>query len=670
VGDVRSEVLERLAALAERVGVATGVRKGADPAPDDPMRGLYLTEAHIGRLLDDAMPLAFPVAPFPPLREGELTALGRRAGLDQVDLDVLVVAVAPDLDPRFEKLYGYLHDDITRRRASVGLALRLAGRDLADADERARLAPEGALVRHGLVSVDDSDRPFLTRALRVPDRVVGALLGDERIDSLLVGISVPPVTIESSLTEGLVRALEGGARLVYLSERSGGTGRHAAAAALAAVGKRAVCLDLSLHPAGADPIPVVQAGHREALLQDAGLVAGPIDDLAEREVAALRVLATPGIPVVLTGQRRWDPQWSATVPLVLEPPALVLAERAGLWRRELNGASEEGVDPGTATSAFRLGPDHILRAAESARLRAMYDGRRVGKKDLLAGARSQNSVGLQRLARRIEPNAGWSDLILPEEPAGLLRELTARVRFRERVLDQWGMRRGGGRSEGVTALFAGPSGTGKTLAAEVIGNDLGLDLYTVDLATVVDKYIGETEKNLDKIFNEAERVNGVLFFDEADALFGKRSEVKDARDRYANVEVAYLLQRMERFDGLAVLATNLRANLDDAFARRIDVMVDFPAPDEEFRLKLWAHCFSTDAPMAADVDLFFCAKAFELAGGNIRNIAVTSAYLAASDDTEIKMLHVIRGVQREYRKLGRLCLEAEFGRYYSLIGVG
>jgi SpoVK/Ycf46/Vps4 family AAA+-type ATPase len=235
------------------------------------------------------------------------------------------------------------------------------------------------------------------------------------------------------------------------------------------------------------------------------------------------------------------------------------------------------------------------------------------------------------------------------------------------VLDGWGLRRGGGRGDGITGLFAGPSGTGKTLAAEVIAHDLGLDLYTVDLATVVDKYIGETEKNLDRIFTEAERVNGVLFFDEADALFGKRSEVKDARDRYANVEVAYLLQRMERFDGLAILASNLRANLDEAFARRLDVVVEFPQPDEEQRLALWAHAFGPGVPIDDDVDLAFCAKAFELTGGHIRNIVVTSAFLAADRGGLVTMADVILGVEREYRKLGRLCSVSEFGPYHSLV---
>jgi SpoVK/Ycf46/Vps4 family AAA+-type ATPase len=221
---------------------------------------------------------------------------------------------------------------------------------------------------------------------------------------------------------------------------------------------------------------------------------------------------------------------------------------------------------------------------------------------------------------------------------------------------------------GVTALFAGDSGTGKTLSAEVVAADLGLDLYLIDLATVVDKYIGETEKNLDRIFSEADRVNGVLLFDEADAIFGKRSEVKDARDRYANVEIAYLLQRMERFDGLAVLTTNLRANLDEAFLRRLDVIVDFALPEEADRLRLWDLHLPPAVPRADDVDLEFLAAAFKLSGGNIRNICVAAAFYAVAEDRALTMLDLVRGTEREYQKLGRMMHVEEFGDWLGRLG--
>jgi SpoVK/Ycf46/Vps4 family AAA+-type ATPase len=206
------------------------------------------------------------------------------------------------------------------------------------------------------------------------------------------------------------------------------------------------------------------------------------------------------------------------------------------------------------------------------------------------------------------------------------------------------------------------------MSAEVVAHDLGLDLYTVNLATVVDKYVGETEKNLERIFTEADGVNAVLLFDEADALFGKRSEVRDANDRYANIEVAYLLQRMETFDGLAILATNLRANVDEAFARRLDMVVDFPSPDVELRRALWDRCLAPGVPRSPDLDLDFCARAFELSGGNIRSIAITAAYLAAGGGRSVAMIDLIRGVHREYRKLGRMVVAAEFGDYFHMTG--
>ena len=257
--------------------------------------------------------------------------------------------------------------------------------------------------------------------------------------------------------------------------------------------------------------------------------------------------------------------------------------------------------------------------------------------------------------------------MLPPAVLTALQEVALRARHREQVLGDWRMRPGGGRGVGVAALFAGDSGTGKTMSAEVIAHDLDLELYVVDLATVVDKYVGETEKNLERIFAAAAGVNAVLLFDEADAIFGKRSEVRDAHDRYANVESAYLLQRMESFDGLAILATNLRANIDEAFTRRLDVMVDFPLPDASHRRALWDRCLGTTVLRSPDVDLPFLADSFELAGGSIRSAAVTAAYLAAADAGVIGMRHLVTAVQREYRKLGRLCLESEFGVYWKLL---
>jgi len=341
--------------------------------------------------------------------------------------------------------------------------------------------------------------------------------------------------------------------------------------------------------------------------------------------------------------------------------------RAAAWLAALNGRLPEGLDPGAATAHFRLNAGQIVRAADAADAQARLAGQSLTAKHLRHGARSVNAGGLERLAQRIEPAVGLADLVLPDLVLAQVTELCSRARLRDQVLRDWRMRAGGGRGTGVTGLFSGDSGTGKTMSAEVVAGVLGLDLYTVNLATVVDKYIGETEKNLERIFTEAAGINGVLFFDEADAIFGKRSEVRDAHDRYANIESAYLLQRMETFDGLAILSTNLRSNLDEAFTRRLDVIVDFPMPDAPRRRLLWERCLGDRLPRGDDLDLDFCAEAFELSGGNIRSAVITAAYLAAESGRGVGMADLIGAVAREYRKLGRLVLEREFGRYLTLV---
>ena len=679
-----AHLLGRLAVVEERVRRAVAGRRELDPQPDDPFRGLYLSEEAVERVLTSRLA---PAAPDPvadahvaaveaaadvaeragaPVR---LRALARSVGLDALDVELLLVALAPDLDSRFEQLYGYLNDDVTRRRAGVGMALRLCGVPEAAAEGRARLTGQAPLLAAGLVVVEDGDRPLLSRALRVPDRVTAHLLGDDRPDPALAAVLVPtpghgaprPAAAE------LCGALRRGVRLVYLRERPGGSGQVLAAAALAAAGRPALGADAGRLVAEPDPAGVARALIREARLTGAGVVVEPVDTLVAEAPAVLRLLAAAPVPVLLAGTASWDPRWADSPPLQLDAAAVTAAERGAAWRAVLDGRLAPGVDPAGMTAQFLLNPTQIARAARAAVLQADLAGTAVGVGQLRQGAREQNAAGLERLARRIEPAVGWEDLVLPEPTLRALRELSVRARHRDRVLDEWRMRPGGGRGRGITGLFAGDSGTGKTMSAEVIAADLGLDLYTVNLATVVDKYVGETEKNLERIFTEAAGVNGVLLFDEADAIFGKRSEVRDAHDRYANIESAYLLQRMESFDGLAILATNLRANLDDAFTRRLDAVVDFPVPDEPLRRALWDRCLGPLLPRADDVDLDFCAAAFELSGGNIRSVAITAAYLAAEAGRPVGMDMLIAAVHQEYRKLGRLVLEREFGPYLAML---
>ncbi|MGI8683970.1 MAG: ATP-binding protein [Acidimicrobiales bacterium] len=668
-----AHLLAWLGLVEERVRTVVAARRASDPAPDDPFRGLYLRDEHVELLLagGPAEPLSSITLGREPWvaeveaaadraeADGELVRLRHLASafaLAPIEVVLLLVALAPDLDSRFERLYGYLNDDVSRRRASVGLCLELAGVGSSDGRARGKLRAGSPLVDAGLILVEESERPFLTRSLRVPDRVAAHLLGDDRVDPDLgeLLVDVPPASAGDPLL--VARALGAGARLVYLREGPGAAARSYAGAGLAAAGLGAIVLDLD-RAGEHDMAELARSAAREARMRDAGLVAGPVESLLSKGAPQVRAFAELACPVVLTGHRSWDPTWSRQVAVVLKAPAVDEDTSSQLW------GTSQPVDDGRDAVAFRLAPEQIERAAAVARLYAAVDGRPLDAEHLRRGARGENAAGLERLARRIEPAVGWDDLVLPPANLTHLRELSSRVRQREQVLEHWGMRPGGGRGRGIIALFAGESGTGKTMSAEVVAADLGLDLYTINLATVVDKYVGETEKNLERIFSEADQINGVLLFDEADALFGKRSEVRDAHDRYANIEVAYLLQRLESFDGLAILSTNLRANVDDAFARRLDSVVEFPMPAIEARRALWARCLGTRLPLAPDVELDFCARAFPLSGGNIRSIALTAAYMAADQGHSIGMLDLMRATYREYRKLGHLTLESEFGEW-------
>ncbi len=676
----------RLALLEIRVRAAVDRRRAVDPDPEDRFRGLYISEPQVDALLAGA-----PGPLVPP--EIDTAAADRLAGLDAqaaeveaggarirlrelarafdlvpADVELLLVALAPDLDPRFERLFGYLHDDVSRRRASVGLALELGGQGADGVLDRDRLGPLAPLIAGHLLLVEDLDRPSLTRSLRVPDRVAAHLLGDNSPDPVVDALLATTIAVDAPQVDAVARGLDAGLPLVYLEERAGASGRSLGCTALARSGREYIALDLTRLAAADEPVVIAAAASREARLRGAGLVVGPVEPLAERGTAAVRAFAELPGPVILVGGRAWDPAWSREPPLVLEAPVPDVEARHDLWVRSLNGDTPEGFDPAVATIAFRLAPEQIDRAARAARRTALAAGHAMTVEDVSAGARAQNAAGLERLARRIVPSVGWEDLVLPVVVEQQLRELVARARHREQVVGEWRMGTKGARGLGITALFAGDSGTGKTMSAEVLAGDLGFDVYVIDLSTVVDKYIGETEKNLDRIFTEADRVNGILLFDEADALFGKRSEVKDARDRYANVEVAYLLQRMERFDGLAILTTNLRSNVDEAFVRRLDAIVDFPMPEMEHRLRLWARNLSAELPVTDDIDVEFLAGRFKISGGNIRNVCVTAAYLAAADGRPVGMTDLVRATEREYRKLGRLMVEAEFGEYLELAG--
>jgi hypothetical protein len=408
----------------------------------------------------------------------------------------------------------------------------------------------------------------------------------------------------------------------------------------------------------------VQTVLRDALLTGAiACFSGWDACLQEKETPAhLLALLTEHLDsVVVSGRTAWQAGGQARPHVVLniDFPTPEYLQRQQLWRYFLDryAIDATSLDSVAMAGQFTLTTGQTRDAVAFARNRALWRGSTVEQADLFAGARQHSGTKLTDLTRKIEPRYGWDDIILPNDQVEILRELVSTVRARSKVLEEWGLGKKLASSAAVTVLFAGPPGTGKTMAAEVIAGDLGLDLYKIDLSSLVSKYIGETEKNLERIFTEAQSSNAILFFDEADAIFGKRSGVKDAHDRYANLEISYLLQRMEIYDGVTILATNLRSNLDEAFMRRLQFAVDIPFPDEKHRLQIWETLFPTTVPRAEDVDLAELARRFRLAGGNIRNILVSATYLAAAGEGVITMQHLLHGTRREFQKMGRLVME-------------
>jgi hypothetical protein len=332
------------------------------------------------------------------------------------------------------------------------------------------------------------------------------------------------------------------------------------------------------------------------------------------------------------------------------------AEQKRLWRDALatNGDTLNGTLD-SVCSQFRFSAHAIGVTADV--VHGRIEAGESAQDALLAACRAHGRDKLDELAQRIPRGAGWDDLVLPEAQLATLRQIAAQVRNRLRVYDEWGFGRRATRGLGVAALFSGESGTGKTLAAEVLASELSLDLYRIDLSAVVSKYIGETEKNLRRVFDAAEDGGAVLLFDEADALFGKRSEVKDSHDRYANIEVSYLLQRMEQYRGLAILTTNLKSALDNAFQRRLRFIVHFPFPDAQQRQAIWRRSFPASAPVA-DLDFLKLAR-LHIAGGGIRNIALNAAFLAAADEAPLAMRHLLQAAHIESAKLERPLSDTE-----------
>lgn len=626
------------------------------------------------------------------VRRGITLRLDRLAQLFQLtpfDVGTLLVCLAPELDLRYERLYAYLHDDVTRKRPSVDLVLNLLCPSFeAKLGALRRFSPSAPLFKHRLVHLlsdpSQQDPPRLANAVKLDERITNYLLDSNDLDARLLRcarIIQPNARLDDLLLSPFIQSqfrqlarAENARGILYL-QGVYGVGKQTSAEALCReLGVELLVVDGKNMPEMDEKIfeSTAKAAVREALLQDAALYWDGFDVLLAEEKRPLwtvlwqTLLEWDGL-VFLSGTTPWEPRDV--------PPGFMFqriefarpnhAARVELWSRFLDGAVPTAEINQLAVK-FRLSGGEIRDAAVTAvNLARARDAETVTIKteDLYAASRLQSNRNLAALARQITPHYQWADIVLPTDRLQQLREVCNHVKYRARVFDDWGFEGKLALGKGLNVLFAGPSGTGKTMAAEIVAGELGLDLYKIDLSTVVSKYIGETEKNLARIFSEAETSNAILFFDEADALFGKRSEVRDSHDRYANLEIAYLLQRMEEYDGVVILATNLRKNMDDAFVRRMHFTVEFPFPDEQHRRRIWEQIWPHSTPRDVQLDLDWMARRFELAGGSIRNIALAAAFLAADNGAVVNMSHLIHATKREYQKMGKVVVGEEFVEY-------
>jgi ATPase family protein associated with various cellular activities (AAA)/winged helix domain-containing protein len=605
-----------------------------------------------------------------------LARLVRVFALSELDLAIVCLLLAPELDHELERAFAYARDDFTRKRDDIGSIARLIAAGDPPTVDRVLLRFDDAapLRRLGVVTLGPAgDLPATMRPARLADRIVGFLRGHDTVDELVHGVvrirAVAPhrtdVVMNPELVQQIARALDDphGAPRVLLAGPEGAGRGLCAEALLGERGRSSVRIDLAGIIAEGRIAERVAAALREVALRDAAAI---IDggSVIDREVprAVVHAIADGtaelAVPVVFafTGHPGWLVE---AVPAMIEidVPPPTFRERLELWRRALAGAAIAADDLEVVAGRYAFTGATIARAAhravQTARLR---DPERpeVTLDDLGDSARLMFSHRLGAMAQRIPIGFSWSDLVLPRDTQEAVREVVRFARYRSFLLEDWGFAAKLPYGRGVSAIMAGPPGTGKTMVAQLLAKELGYDLYRIDLSQVVNKYIGETEKNLARIFDEAETSHAVLFFDEADALFAKRTDVKSANDRYANLEVNYLLQRMETFDGVTLLATNLEQGLDDAFKRRVRFSILFELPEEAERKKLWISMFPPRVPLAPNIDWDLMAKRFEMAGGYIKKAALRAALIAAEARRPITTADLVEAARQEYREMGRI----------------
>ena len=622
-------------------------------------------------------------------QRNNLDLLCEKFSLSWLERQIVIMSLAAELHPKYEKVYGLIADDTSIKHPTLEIVLKILFDDATEIINNKRQWICGGFLQKFLFS----DSPWNLNAqngeMRLDERIIFYLLGIDKFPQELEGYFeifhpddiLPPLLIQMELQKKLqnyyTTDLQERETVLLHLQGACGTGKIFQLKHLCkSLGRTLLIVDMKLFLSDTSPEKLIKSILCETILQNAVLAVKMPDTIDDNLIVALIKLKTEYIKEFQNGEIFYILSTYSMKKYLLEQKNPILnfllelpdeQERKILWQEMgKHYIFSTPVNWGEFASKFRFTPGQIMDTLELAKINAAGNKNKseeIDIKSLHSACYQNGKTHLITKARKIEAKFHWDDIILQEDAKSLLIDACNQMKFRQTVFGDWGFNKRLFYGKGLSILFSGPPGTGKTMAAQVVANELQLELYKVDISKMVSKYIGETEKNLEEIFDEAQLSNAILFFDEADAIFGKRTEVKDSHDRHANVETAYLLQRIEDYEGVTILATNYIKNIDDAFLRRFNFVIEFPFPNATYREMIWRSLFPKETPLQEDISFPWIAEKFEVSGGNIKNIALAAAFIAAEKNEAIGNGHIIKAAVTELKKIGKMVILDDIEEY-------
>lgn len=606
-----------------------------------------------------------------------LTYLSHNFDLTIFEEFCILLSAIPNINRKYEKIFGFLQDDISMKYPTLDLATKLffLG-DYHSNTVAAWLIAENTILKYIFEEVPSNNYSKLTQPLKLKKRILKFLF--DPISLFSVDSDLMELFVAKEKVNTLYSNMDKYKQLVNLysndikSESNNlivniygkkGSGKKLALKKLAyEYDEKLVLINFDLLKEDKDINSIVL----EIILNNALLCIYNYEENELGKKLVTTMLKYTDILFIVSVEKKLVKKYSDNNVVYIEFEVPNDINRGKIWRElSKDFRLSEDINLDEIANKFTFSTGQIINSLKDANnQRKLYGNDKITKKMIYKGCFSQGTSNLDKNASRINPIYKWNDLIIPEEQKTILESACGHIKYKHIVYEKWGFNKKLSYGRGLSMLFAGPPGTGKTMAAQVIANELSLELYKIDLSQIVSKYIGETEKNLAIIFDEAKESNSILFLDETDALLGKRSEVKDSHDKYANLETSFLLQKMEEYEGITIMTTNYLENIDEAFIRRITYITHFPFPDKYLREKIWKNIFPEETPIDTNIDYEYLAHKFELSGGSIKNIAVTSAFEAVQNNEIISMKYLLRGIKRELAKQGKILLKEDFGEYY------